>query len=532
MMKKMIESESDTFRFSPLIPVVDLFAGPGGLSEGFSSVTNSLDRKAFEIRVSIEKDPVAYRTLSLRALFRSFPDGKASDSYYDYLRGMITRTELFSDPAISYEVQKSLEESVCANLGETPTEKIDAIISRAIGDTDPWVLIGGPPCQAYSIAGRSRRKGVDPDFEKDEKHFLYREYLRIIQKFHPAVFVMENVKGLLTSTHGGEPMFARILSDLSSPKDDLEYEIRSFVVSPRNGQLKPTDFIIRSERYGIPQMRHRVILLGVRKDYAHLPHSTLNECQEKVSLKNALFGLPSVRSRLSREPDSFSNWLDALSDAPNSLKEWESDSRWLIEESMFRAIERAGQNPGTGGSFIPASITMDGVFAKWILDPRIGGVCQHETRKHMRSDLHRYMFAACFLEVFNCVPRIRNFPKSLLPNHKNINLNYVPFVDRFRVQPWDAPSSTIVSHIAKDGHFFIHPDPSQCRTLTVREAARLQTFPDNYYFEGNRTQQYTQVGNAVPPALARQLGQIVADFLIGTQTADNLQPKSIPLSVI
>lgn len=154
---------------------------------------------------------------------------------------------------------------------------------------------------------------------------------------------------------------------------------------------------------------------------------------------------------------------------------------------------------------------------EWYLDRRVGGVLQHESRSHMASDLHRYMFAACFAKEHGVAPRLRQFPPRLLPDHENAKEvdgeEAVPFADRFRVQLGDQPAATIVAHIAKDGHYYIHPDPSQCRSLTVREAARLQTFPDNYFFEGNRTEQFTQIGNAVPPLLARKLGQVVSDLL-------------------
>lgn len=500
------------------IPVIDLFAGPGGLGEGFSAATTCEGNRVFDIQVSIEKDSVAHRTLSLRALFRAFPRGDAPDCYYDYLRRNISRQDLLNNPAIATEVARSNAEAHCATLGETPAEEIDKWISNAIGDTDPWVLIGGPPCQAYSIAGRSRMRGADPTaFEKDKRHFLYKEYLRIIQKFQPAVFIMENVKGLLSSTHDGSPIFERILQDLSSPADGLEYEIRSFVSDKNAGELEPRDFIIESEQYGVPQTRHRVILLGVRKDYAHRNHRPLVVAHNQVNVKDALHGLPKVRSRLSREPDSFASWLDALTQAPKALKGWRSSSRFEIESRMSSALAKARKIQHVGGEFLPVSngvITpVSGDLGSWYVDPRLGGICQHETRQHMRSDLHRYMFAACYSESFGVSPKIQRFPEKLLPDHKNVDAEEIPFKDRFRVQVWHSPSTTIVSHIAKDGHYYIHPDPAQGRSLTVREAARLQTFPDNYYFEGNRTQQYAQIGNAVPPYLARQLGCIVADLL-------------------
>jgi DNA (cytosine-5)-methyltransferase 1 len=133
----------------------------------------------------------------------------------------------------------------------------------------------------------------------------------------------------------------------------------------------------------------------------------------------------------------------------------------------------------------------------------------------MRADLHRYLFAACFARVYGRSPNLVDFPVPLRPNHANVHmaLGGKMFADRFRVQLHDAPATTITSHISRDGHYYIHYDATQCRTFTVREAARLQTFPDNYLFCGNRTAQYHQVGNAVPPLLAAEIARSVASVL-------------------
>ena len=148
----------------------------------------------------------------------------------------------------------------------------------------------------------------------------------------------------------------------------------------------------------------------------------------------------------------------------------------------------------------------------WLLDENLKYVLNHDTRGHMESDLLRYAFCAVHAKLNEGVsPKSRDFPKELAPNHKNWESG--DHADRFRVQPANSFSKTITSHIAKDGHHFVHYDPKQCRSLTVREAARLQTFPDNYYFEGERTNQYVQVGNAVPPFLAKQIGKVVMELL-------------------
>jgi DNA (cytosine-5)-methyltransferase 1 len=505
------------------IPVVDLFAGPGGLGEGFSSVADQSGKKVFSVRVSIEKDPVAHKTLTLRAFFRMFGSGQAPDAYYDYLRGDISRFELFS--AYPYESEEARAEARLATLGETPEPNIDSWIRDAVGTENHWVLIGGPPCQAYSVAGRSRRRPVDAEgFKNDERHLLYRQYLRIIEKFRPPIFVMENVKGILTSNHEGGKIFGKILADLSSPSTGLDYSIRSFAVAGSSGELAPEDYILRSENYGIPQTRHRVILLGVRSDLASLPHQLLLT-KPPVSVWDTIGTLPRVRSRLSREDDSHEKWLQAIKETPRFLASCTYSVREAVEPKIMAMTVRAADIPRTGTRFIQRSRLsfkkMPADLAAWLRDERLDGVCQHETRSHMRSDLHRYLYASCFAKVFDRTPMLRDYPEKLLPDHVNIRAKTTPFLDRFRVQIGSLPSTTVVSHISKDGHYYIHPDPAQCRSLTVREAARLQTFPDNYFFEGNRTEQYVQVGNAVPPLLATQLGKVVFDLLSRSATSIN-----------
>ncbi len=485
-------------------------------------------RRRFEIKVSIEKDEIAHKTLSLRALFRAFPDGKVPDCYYDYVKGKITRAELFAHPDASEQGMSALAEARCAELGKTPHQTIDGWIRKAVGDAKEWVLIGGPPCQAYSVAGRARMRGKDKEaFESDKRHFLYTEYLRIIRLFKPSVFIMENVKGILNSKHGGSPIFDRILADLRSPGDGSAYLVRSLVAA--GDEPQPLDFLIESEKYGVPQARHRVILFGMRSDVAEkasaasqgLDRFNLKPAAQQVSVQVALGGLPRLRSRLSQKNDSHKVWRSVLKSAPKSLKLWRSPLRTEIEDAMSRAWTAAEHVVSSGGRFEELAVNLDAAMpAKlrdWLADSKLGGVLQHETRAHMASDLHRYLFASCFAMLQKYSPKLRIYPPKLLPDHENMKVEAIPFMDRFRVQLAHEPSTTVVSHICKDGHYYIHPDPGQCRSLTVREAARLQTFPDSYFFEGNRTEQYHQVGNAVPPWLARQIGQVVFDFMEATR---------------
>ncbi len=517
------------------IPVIDLFAGPGGLCEGFSSVSDEAGSKHFHIKISIEKDPVAHKTLTLRSIFRQFPKGEAPQVYYDYIKGVIQREAFFAHPDIAAAAENARHEARLCELGVTPSKEVDGWISKALGGETDWVLIGGPPCQAYSLAGRSRmRKGNVEAFEQDKRHFLYQEYLRIIERFEPAVFVMENVKGMLNSQHGGTSIFKRILDDLGAPREGLRYEVRSLVVA--KDELDPKDYIIEADDHGIPQSRHRVILLGIRSDVVRSTTALrdtperfmLKKSKDKVAVETALQGLPSLRSRLSKEPDSFADWCKAVAESPKALSGWRDEHRPLVERTMLEEIKHLQWRTSSGQPFTEWAVEFNTSIPKelsdWYSDARLGGVIQHETRSHMRSDLHRYMFASCYAQAVRERPNLNHFPPKLLPDHANVGHEdkAAPFLDRFRVQMRGQPSTTVVSHIAKDGHYYIHYDPSQCRSFTVREAARLQTFPDNYYFEGTRTQQYHQVGNAVPPLLARKIAYVVLDLLTAPRTVNGV----------
>ena len=191
------------------VSVVDLFAGPGGLGEGFSAFRD--DRIKFNVKLSIEKDAAAHGTLTLRSFYRQFSPETVPDDYYSYLKGEIPRGQLFRSHL--RQAFRAESHSLLAELGATSPRLIDDRIIEAIQASNKWVLIGGPPCQAYSVVGRSRLTNRSrKQFESDERHYLYKEYLRIIAKFRPAVFVMENVKGLLSAKLQGQSIFDHILS--------------------------------------------------------------------------------------------------------------------------------------------------------------------------------------------------------------------------------------------------------------------------------------------------------------------------------
>jgi DNA (cytosine-5)-methyltransferase 1 len=542
------------------IPFLDIFAGPGGLSEGFSRFGSFKgSRTKFESQLAIEKDAVAVQTLQLRSFYRAFPEGHAPEEFYQFVRGQRSVGSL----TLFDQWRAALDHVWHATLGEIDEKILHERVDEALGDTRNWVLLGGPPCQAYSLMGRARMTGIGAaarevgngvedlreaklkNFAADHRHRLYREYLRIVAAHEPAIFVMENVKGILSSKLADENsvpvgfVFDQIRRDLSNPAAALgndghssetlrrsgghTYRLYSLVVGQtRSGDdLKNREFLIRAEDFGVPQKRHRVILLGVRDDVQAKP--AMLEGRASTSVKDVLALLPRLRSGISKEKADWQQWQSVVrQEALRAAQSIPASVREIIEAETFN-----GAPLDTGSHFAPVeSSSPNSELARWYYDSRLGGFIQHESRSHMRSDLGRYMFAAATAKARGHSPKLEEWPPELLPDHKNVTYDAARgrtvasgFSDRFKVQVWGEPSSTITSHISKDGHYFIHPDARQCRSLTVREAARLQTFPDNYFFCGNRTQQYHQVGNAVPPFLAYQIAGVVAEMLEGAASS-------------
>jgi DNA (cytosine-5)-methyltransferase 1 len=541
-----------------VVPYIDIFAGPGGLSEGFSRFSRFLGcDTSFESRLAIEKDPIAARTLELRSFYRSFPEGEAPEDYYQVIRGKRAAAALASYP----EWAKAERHVWNAELGAEPEATLHHRIALALKGERDWVLLGGPPCQAYSLMGRARMTGVGAaarerddvealrkrkweEFAADHRHTLYKEYLRIVAVHQPAVFVMENVKGILSSRLSGPNgddggrVFEQIRADLADPAAALEddadtsllvatrterthrYHLYSLVLGGerRDDEVADAEFLIRSERFGVPQKRHRVILLGLRDDVIARPKSLVPAV--KADVAEAIGELPPLRSGLSKAEGDSSRWARAIRQSLND-NGVSLPGTAPVQEIVCDFLYNHDHQLDRGSAFIPHPMRRNNTeLGRWYVDPRLKGVVQHEARSHMVEDLNRYLYAAAVAQVSGSSPKLEEWPPQLLPRHRNVThdletgrVTAEGFSDRFKVQVWGQPSSTVTSHIAKDGHYFIHPDPMQCRSLTVREAARLQTFPDNYYFCGNRTQQYHQVGNAVPPYLACQIAGVVAGLL-------------------
>jgi DNA (cytosine-5)-methyltransferase 1 len=539
-----VNNDKNTFMS---VPVIDLFAGPGGLGEGFARASSV----RFEIAVSIEKDGMAFETLQLRAAHRSLArgglatrerwalwDAILNDSPWNIAFEMLGSS---GDAAIEAACEVARRESWNHELGPGSREQVSLGIRQRLRPfmrgrhlPDNIVLIGGPPCQAYSVVGRSRNRGTEGYLaESDHRHFLYREYLHVINEFRPAVFVMENVKGILSSRVSDRRIFETITADLKRPDIACGHDTQLgyvLVALPQGSSMQsnpePADYIVEAEKYGVPQARHRVIILGVREDVLARA-GTVNRLRARATstVNDVTFDLPALRPELSYRGKGMT-WLDSL-DLPlmsTALHELRVSGR-PTEQRVAALMERVRArlkgriDLGSGADrmqFERGAMSGPKVHARWYRDRPLRLLANHQSRAHMPSDLVRYLFVSAYGVEAGESPRLSDFPRCLLPEHRNVdpsNPEDAIFKDRFRVQIANRCSMTVTSHIGKDGHAFIHPDPLQCRSLTAREAARLQTFPDSYVFLGNRTSQYSQIGNAVPPLLAAQIAEVVAGVL-------------------
>lgn len=559
------------------IPVVDLFAGPGGLGEGFQSVGRLSPglQGAFDVVRSYEKDENAVRTLAFRKAYHECARRGILPDYFDAISGWGSG-EGAPDALLAAahpDVMAFAGERTCKQvLGPSSRDEVAGQIIRSVG-SGPWVLVGGPPCQAYSIVGRARNSG-NPDYDPaaDERQTLYEEYLHVLAVARPQIFVLENVKGLLSASVQDRWIFGRMLTDLQNPgkaifgSDDQtpRYRVFSAVTGDELAATHDPQFamglseydgaagaaalrscVVEMEKYGAPQARHRVILIGIRTDVRATGRHRLSPSPASSCVADVLADLPALRSRISDASDSAAAWKEVVAGAP--FTEWRRHLRaaaaaaGVPEQAVAALIGRLKDvkvsRAGAGGAVVSAGATCKATAAclsparagevrrRWESQwsdwyrgdlPPAFGVPNHESRGHIRDDILRYLFAALYASLNEKrSPRLSDFPATLLPAHRNVQqgIRSGHFSDRFRVQLAWQPSRTVTSHIHKDGHYYIHFDPLQARSLTVREAARLQTFPDSYIFLGPRTEQYRQVGNAVPPFVAAQIAGVVHNIL-------------------
>ena len=388
---------------------IDLFAGCGGLSEGFYRV-------GFKALAHIEINHWACETLRARMC------------YYGY---------------------KNIDKEVIEHDITAPDiiNKIDdAVAGRAVD-----VIIGGPPCQAYSTAGRVRDvKGM----ATDPRNFLFEKYVEILEYYSPKFFVFENVTGVLSAKVNGNHIFPRIIQALGNKYD---------VISD------PTVLIHNTADYGVPQVRKRVIIMGVRKD---IDKTSVAELYNDV-IKTHWNPETPLDEREGRQ--KFVDVKQAIGDLP--------------------AVE-----PGNDASTDTFDYPCDNAFLKRIGKKGVNPLRDHIARRHNALDRER--FTVMIRNHWTFGQLRKNMPQY---EHEHARV----FDNSYVVQWWNMPSKTILAHIHKDGFQFIHPDEKQARSFTVREAARIQSFPDDFVFTGSRGEKYKQIGNAVPPLFAEALAKSV-----------------------
>lgn len=401
---------------------IDLFAGCGGLSEGFV-------RAGFVPIAHVEMDKDACNTLKTRSCFHYLEKSGQLDIYEAYLKGDISREVLYS--SVPEEVINTIINSEIAN--ET-IEDIFNKINRLAGDHEIDMIIGGPPCQAYSLLGRHRK-----EMEDDPRTLLYRQYGKFLNKFKPKGFVFENVPGLISAKKGQH------FQNLQDYFDELGYTVHYKMLN--------------SSDFGVLQTRHRIILVGWRKD-ADLGYPTFKPQKAKAVVNDLLVDLPELKAGEVVKVASY------RAECNDYLK----DSGIRSEKDRF--------------------------------------VCQNITRSLNANDAMIYAFA---IQRWN-EKRIR-VKYTDLPIEYRTQKNESSFLDRFKVVDGKGLSHTVVAHLAKDGHYYIHPSFDSCRSISVREAARLQSFPDNFYFEGGRSAMFKQIGNAVPVLMANSIALEIIKML-------------------
>lgn len=402
---------------------IDLFAGAGGLSEGFLQA-------GFKPVAHVEMNEYAARTLRTRSAYYYLKSTNNLLLYKKYLKGEVTQEEFLQQipPSIVKTViNKELSDETISSVFKT----IDGIITiQGINKVD--VIVGGPPCQAYSLVGRAQSNHMDRPMEEDPRNYLYKLYGRFLKKYQPRMFVFENVIGI-ESAKGGS-----VWKNLKKYLRRVGYEI----------ECKEQN----AETFGVLQNRRRMIIVGWLKDSA-LKYPDFMVKRTDAIVNDLFIDLPKL------VPGEINNTYSKR-----------KPSKYVIESGIRNKDDILTLN---------------------------------ECRPNIDRDIQIYKRV---IELWNNGHQRLNYND--LPEELKTHKNRDSFTDRYKVVEGDEHCChTLLAHLSKDGHYFIHPDIEQHRSITVREAARIQSFPDSYYFEGPRTSQFVQIGNAVPPLMARGIAE-------------------------
>lgn len=393
---------------------IDLFAGCGGLSEGFYKL-------GFNALAHVEIDHFACETLKTRMRYYGYKDAD---------------TAVLENDITSKDIVKQIQ--------------------TIVGEKEVDVIIGGPPCQSFSPLGKAKD---DNNMQDDPRNYLFESYIKVLNHFKPKFFVFENVTGLLDTEVKGVRIFKTILRRIR----------RNYKVIDDENII-----VLNATNYGVPQERKRVILLGVRKDVDVSPEEIYASIQKTNYLPE---DSECARAGLKK----YVTVRDAIADLP-PLHQGEG----VITMEYPNTYEECNE-------YVKEIRKHDALILR-----------DHVARRNNAMDVERYKAMAKnqwnFLQMLEYRPDLGHEKKRV-------------FFNSYKVQWWDMPARTIIAHLYKDGNQFIHPDYNQGRSITVREAARLQSFPDDFIFEGSRTEQFKQIGNAVPPLLAKAIADAMKSKL-------------------
>jgi len=408
---------------------IDLFAGAGGLSEGFI-------RAGYKPVAHVEFDTAACFTLKTRQAYYYLKQNNKIDTYIDYLKGSISRNELYS--YIPIEILSSVINKTIGADNSNIFKEID----KQLSNQDVDFIIGGPPCQAYSLVGRARDEF---NMQNDKRNYLYIHYNKFLKKYNPKFFVFENVPGLLSAKNG------QYYKNMKNLFDKSGYHIELYHLEANN--------------FGVLQNRKRLLIIGYKKELnCNLPDFEKYRCDLSYTVKNVFTDLPKLQAG--------------------------------------EGIEKFVSYSGKTNTWLESSEVRNGIKV----------LTQHVARPHTNQDKEIYRIA---VDKWNTKKERLDYND--LPERLKTHQNQHSFFDRFKVVAADMPySHTVVAHIAKDGHYYIHPDIEQNRSISVREAARLQSFPDDFFFEGvkegqSRTASFKQIGNAVPSLMAYHIAKILKE---------------------
>lgn len=408
---------------------IDLFAGAGGLSEGFI-------REGFLPIAHVEMNKAACDTLKTRSAYHWLKENNKLKIYHNYLESKEKdKVEFWKN------VPKNLIKSVInKEISKHTLPEIFDIIDEELNDTEVDLIIGGPPCQAYSIVGRAR----DPkNMEEDPRNHLYKHYVKFLEKYNPKMFVFENVPGILSAKNG------EYLDKIFKAVKKAGYDV---AIPPKKH--------LNSKFFGVLQDRKRVIIIGWKKEL----NLEYPEFEEKIT-------------------------------------------DYKILKDLFSDLKPLNNGEGTQNA-IKYHKPITEYLEKSKIRNEYGLVTQHICRPNNENDLEIYRIA---VDLWNKGKRL-NY--TTLPTRLIKHTNLKSFTNRFQVVNGEGISHTVVAHIAMDGHYYIYPNKKQNRSISIREAARVQSFPDDYFFEGSRTAAFKQIGNAVPPLMAENIASKIKEMLL------------------